>query len=503
MLVIAGLVWWRLGAVPNGASGPVAAASPTPQMPPPPTGTPLPDAPATWPIFDYSPDRAGVNPQQTSLSAATVGRLHKLWSAALPSPADSSPVYLHDLAMPDGTHRDLLFVTTKDGHIVALDAASGSILWSHQPAGPKITNSSPVVDARTSIVYSYGLDGYLHKYHAASGEEVTDGGWPVRITLMPETEKESSALNMTADYIYVTTSGYIGDAPPYQGHVVAIRVSDADTHVFNSLCSNLTYLLGPADCSSEQSGIWARAGAVVDPVTGDVFATTGNGNYDANRGGYDYGDSILRLSPDGSKLLDSYTPANYQQLDDTDGDLGSNAPALLPPIPASKTPYLMVQGGKDGMLRLVNRQNMSGAGGPGHVGGELQTIASPGRCLIFTQPAVWTDSASGQVWVYVASSCQTGGYRVVTDSSGKTALQPAWMVQGNFTSPLLVNSVLYAATSGQVKALDPLTGRSLWSSAQASAGGSIGGIHWESPIVVDSHLYCPDEDGNLAAYGMQ
>lgn len=455
-----------------------------------------------WPVFDYSPDRAGVNPQQMDLSAATVGRLHKMWSAKLPSPADSSPVYLHNLAMPDGTHHDLLFVTTTDGHIVALDAASGRILWSHQPVGPKITNSSPVVDARGGFVYSYGLDGYLHKYHAASGDEVVGGGWPVRITLMTETEKESSALNMTVDYIYVTTSGYLGDAPPYQGHVVTIRVSDADTHVFNSLCSNLTRLLSPSDCSSEQSGIWARAGAVIDPVTGDVFVTTGNGNYDANRGGHDYGDSILRLGPDGSKLLDSYTPENYQQLDNTDSDLGSDAPALLPRIPTSKTPYLLVQGGKDNVLRLVNRQNMSGAGGPGHVGGELQTIASPGDCLIFTQPAVWTDPASGQVWVYIASACTLGSYRVVTDGSGKTTLQPAWKVSGDFSSPLVANGVLYAATSGEVRALDPTTGRTLWSSARAGVGGTIGGIHWESPIVVDSHLYCPDESGNLTAYGM-
>ncbi len=497
VLVVGGLVWWRLEVSMPDAAEPVVSSTPFR-----PIGTLPADVAVNWPVFGNTPDRAGVNTQRMELSAKTVSGLRKQWSVALPSPADSSPVYLHDVALPDGSHHDLLFVTTKDGHIVALDAASGHILWSHQPPGPKITNSSPVVDPQGGFVYSYGLDGYLHKYRAATGNEITTGGWPVRITRFPETEKESSALNLTADYIYVTTSGYIGDAPPYQGHIVVIRTSDASTHIFNSLCSNLTYLLGPNDCPDEQSGIWARAGAVVDAATGDVYATTGNGPFNANAGGSNYGDSIVKLSPDGSTLLDSYTPANQRQLNETDADLGSDSPVLLPRITASKTPNLLVQGGKDNVLRLINRDDMSGAGQPGHIGGELQTIASPGSCGIFAQPAVWTDPASGQIEVLVPSACLLGDFRVATDSAGRTTLQPAWTVNGDYTSPLVANGVLYVATSGKVLALDPRTGRALWSSAEPSAGGSIGGIHWESPIVVNSHLYCPDEDGNLTAYGL-
>lgn len=496
VIVVGGLLWWRVGDAILGAGGPVITSTPFR-----PTGTLPPDTPADWPVFDYSPDRAGVSTQQMALGPTTVSGLRRLWSAALPSPADSSPVYLHDVALPDGTRHDLLFVTTRDGHIVALDAASGHILWSHQPTGPKITHSSPAVDPSAGVVYSYGLDGFVHKYHAATGAEVRSGGWPVQITRFTETEKESSALNLSANYLYVTTSGYIGDAPPYQGHVVVIRTSDADTHVFNSLCSNVTHLLGPTECPDEQSGIWARAGAVVDPATGDIYVTTGNGPFTASSGGDDYGDSILKLSPDGSSLLDSYTPANQQQLNETDADLGSDSPALLPAIPGSTTPHLLVQGGKDNVLRVINRDDMSGAGGPGHIGGELQTIAAPGSCGIFAQPAVWTDPATGHVWLLVASACDLGAYRVVTDGAGHTTLQPAWSVRGDFTSPLVANGVLYAATSGQIVALDPTSGRGLWSSAEASAGGSIGGIHWESLIVVNSRVYCPDEDGKLTAYG--
>ena len=44
---------------------------------------------------------------------------------------------------------------------------------------------------------------------------------------------------------------------------------------------------------------------------------------------------------------------------------------LLPEIPTSHTPYLAVQAGKEGLVRLLDRQNLSGQHGPGHVGGEL------------------------------------------------------------------------------------------------------------------------------------
>jgi outer membrane protein assembly factor BamB len=471
-----------------------------------PTQTPTSQTPAPahaidWLTFDFDAARSGVNPNETVITPANVGSLHRLWTATLPHIADSTPILLHDLAMPDGTHRDVLYLTTRAGSLVALDATTGAQLWVATTSGPHLTNSSPVSDPSRTYIYSYGLDGKLHKYRATTGAEITGHGWPVTITRMTGSEKESSALNLANGYLYVTTSGYIGDAPPYQGHVVAINLASGAVHVFNSLCSNLTHLLTSSDCPDERSGIWARAGVVVDPITGDIFAATGNGPYTANQGGFNWGDSVLELSKDGSRLLDSYTPTDFAQLDQSDLDLGSTAPALLPAIANSPTPYLAVQGGKDGLLRLLNRQNLSGQGGPGHVGGELQTIAAPGNCGVLTQPAVWTDPTSHTIWLFVASGCAIGGYRVVTSGS-HTALQQAWTASLDTTSPIIANGVLFAATSGQILAFDPRTGHQLWSSNQPSAGGTIGVIHWESPIVVNGRLYCSDEYGHVTAYGL-
>jgi outer membrane protein assembly factor BamB len=66
---------------------------------------------------------------------------------------------------------------------------------------------------------------------------------------------------------------------------------------------------------------------------------------------------------------------------------------------------------------------------------------------------------------------------------------------------VLAGGVLFVAASGAVRALDPHSGRQLWSSADAGTGGSIGNVHWQSPIVIGGRLYCSDQDGNLTAYG--
>ncbi|MGZ3714590.1 MAG: outer membrane protein assembly factor BamB family protein [Ktedonobacterales bacterium] len=460
------------------------------------------DGSQDWVRFGFDASRSGVNASERALTPGNVGQLHRLWQVQLPGVADSSPILLHGLALPDGSTRDVLYVTTRDGRLLAVDAASGATLWSHQTSGPKITHSSPVADPSRQYVYAYGLDGSLHKYRATDGLETSGGGWPVRITLMRETEKESSALNIANGSIYVTTSGYIGDAPPYQGHVVAVRLGDASTHVWNSLCSDLPRLLTAGDCQAQQSGIWARGGAVIDPVTGNIFVTTGNGPYDADRGGHNWGDSIVELSGDGSRVLDSYTPATHQRLNDADQDLGSVAPGPLQAGTGSKTPHLLVQGGKDGILRLLNRDNLSGAGGPGHIGGELQSITL--GCGVFAQPAVWSENSAGggTDWVFVATTCGLRAFQVVTDGSGTTRLRQAWTADITATSPVVAGGVLFALSNQGAIALDPHTGHRLWSSQQASAGGGIGGIHWESPIVIGGRLYCSDESGQLSVYGL-
>jgi len=51
-----------------------------------------------------------------------------------------------------------------------------------------------------------------------------------------------------------------------------------------------------------QTAIWARAGVVYDSDNDRLFMATGNGDYDGNTGGHEWGDSVFALHPDASLM---------------------------------------------------------------------------------------------------------------------------------------------------------------------------------------------------------
>jgi len=490
------------------STAPTKGVTPTPQPsatavnPMPTTGTtPVASKQVAWPAFDGNGQRSGINTNETKITAANVGTLTRKWQQALPNVADGAPVELPNVTTPAGV-KNLLFVTTKNGSLVAVDAATGNQVWHANTTGPGFTTSSPAIDPSGQFVYGYGVDGKIHKYAVGTGTETTTGGWPVTITLMPSVEKGSSALNVGNGYLYMVTSGYPGDGGHYEGHVVAINLASGNMTVFNSLCSNITQLLGPTTCPQVQSGIWARGGAVIDPLTGNVFVSTGNGTFDANNGGHNYGDTVIELTPNLARVVDTYTPANFALLQANDQDLASAAPVMLPKQANSATPYMFVQAGKDNTLRLINRQNMSGKGGPNNVGGELQAIGLPQGSDVDTHPIAWND-ANNTTWVFVANFTGFSAFKVTTDANRHSSLQFAYQNRSSGSSPFIANGVLYIQGANVLRATDPTTGNILWSSTQASAGGSIGGLHWQSPIVVNGQVYVPDNNGKLTAYALK
>ncbi|HZQ37737.1 MAG TPA: PQQ-binding-like beta-propeller repeat protein, partial [Dehalococcoidia bacterium] len=120
---------------------------------------------------------------------------------------------------------------------------------------------------------------------------------------------------------------------------------------------------------------------------------------------------------------------------------------------------------------------------------------------ILTSPAIWHDPQSGD-WVFVVTQRASVAYRVVTESGGKTQLQQAWRLGQGGSSPVVAGSVLFLTTGGGVTAHDPHDGHQLWSSAQDAAGGTIGGNHWQTPIVVDGRLYIADEQAHVICYAL-
>ncbi len=470
-----------------------------------------------WLQFNFDPQHSGNNTKETKIKKDNVGSLHQLFKISLPSVADGAPAYLSNVKTNSGMI-NLVFVTTKDGHIIALNAVNGKTIWSHQygTGNYRINNgyrktyttSSPAVDPDKKFVYSYGLDGYVHKYQVANGEVIKGGGWPELCTLKPFDEKGSSALAIATDkkgesYLYAANGGYLGDRGDYQGHLTTINLKDGTQHVFNANCSNQTVHFvekpGKPDCPAVQSAIWARSGVVYDAFTDRIYMATGNGQFNPEK--HNWGDAVFALNPNGTGIsggpVDSYTPANFQQLDDEDLDLGSTAPAIIPTPSNCYVKNLAVQSGKDRLLRLINLSNLSGQGKPDYTGGEIgKTIDVPSGEMVFTAPAVWVNPVDKNSWVFVGTYRGLAAFRLNVDKSGTPSLVLMWKQDEGSSSPIIANGILFCAVSGSIRALNPVTGKLLWKN------NNIGGIHWESPIVDNGVLYITDESGNLTAFGL-
>jgi outer membrane protein assembly factor BamB len=437
-----------------------------------------------WPTFDYDPARSGVGPADSGITARNLSDL-KLRKVDLDGTVDAAAIELHAIDVR-GNRRDVIVVTTTYGKTIALDAGTGAKLWEYVPAGirryqgsPQVTTASPTADPDRRYIYAASPDGYIHRLSLATGHQV----WSRRVTYDPKHEKLASALNVSGPWVVITTGGYYGDAPPYDGHVVMIdRASGRIAHVWNSECSNRHRLIDAASCSVTNThgdnAIWAREGAVIEPRSGRILVATGNGPFN---GSTSWGDSVLELTPDASRLLHNWTPPNQAQLDATDTDVGSTAPALLPAFDGL---HLAVQGGKDGKLHLLDLDRLDGTrgGASARLGGELQEVSSPGSAQVFSAPAVWT--SGGRTYVFVADGSGTAAYVLV--GARQPRLRVAWQNGASGTSPVVAGGLLYVYDqSDALMTIRQPTSGVLLKSLPSQTG------HWNSPIVVGGRIILP------------
>ncbi len=188
-----------------------------------------------------------------------------------------------------------------------------------------------------------------------------------------------------------------GDHGPYNGWVVgynAIRNAADTLDCTAQWCAVPTgHGTGSTRFSDGAGGIWQGAGAIAVDKHGNLYVETGNGTFDTKlipapyRGrlstdgpdlrvpvGGDYGDSVVKLSPDsdlrqhrdnpngfGLHVSDYFTPRDEEVLNNTDRDLGSSSPVLLPKsVGSPQHPRLVVINDKQGIIYLLDRNNMGG-----------------------------------------------------------------------------------------------------------------------------------------------
>jgi hypothetical protein len=307
----------------------------------------------------------------------------------------AQPVELQNVLVPGKGQHNVVYVATENDSVYAFDADSdtsnnGNPLWHDSfinrargitpvpssDVGTKMIypqigiTSTPVIDTSSGTLYVVAATkengAYLQRLHAldvTSGAEkfggpvviqagVAGDGWGAingKVYFDPLRNNQRAALLFANETVYIGWASYgLEDIHRYHGWAMAY---DARTlHQLGAFCTTP---------NGKQGGIWQGGGGIAADADGDVFFLTGNGTFDANRGGLDYGMTYVKISPRVG-VVDYFTPYNEASLSGMDMDFGSGGPLLLPDQSGVAHPFLAVGAGKSGVIYLVDRTNMGG-----------------------------------------------------------------------------------------------------------------------------------------------
>jgi hypothetical protein len=335
--------------------------------------------------------RTGQNNNETVLTPANVNPIQfgKLFSYSIDGIAFASPLYVAGVTIPGSGSHNVVYVATENDSVYAFDAdgLSSNPLWHVSFLKSGVTTvpcndvgecgdiptqigitSTPVIDPTSGTIYVVAKTkegtNYVQRLHAL---DITTGaekfGGPVVLTASvsgtgvdssggKETfnslrENQRTGLLLSNGMIYFAFGSH-GDQSPWHGWVLGYNAT--------TLQQVLAYNATP-DGSFGGGGIWQSGGGLATDATGDIYFTTSNGDFDANTGGIDHGDSIVKLSTSGS-VVDYFTPHDEAIQSSNNLDLGSAGPVLLVDQTSGPYPHLLISAGKNGTIYVINRDNM-------------------------------------------------------------------------------------------------------------------------------------------------
>jgi hypothetical protein len=384
--------------------------------------------PAQVTTSQYDNARTGANLSETTLTPQNVNaaRFGRLFALQVDGDIYAQPLYLPGVEIPGKGKHNVVFIATEHDSVFAFDADGqpSTPLWHASfltgdavrpvPASavqcpfirPEIgITPTPVIDRATGTLYVLARtkegSRYVQRLHALA---VTTGagkfGGPVEIKASvkgrgaggsggqiefdPLLELPRASLLLANGQVYLTWASSC-DVAPYHGWVMAYDAHTlAQTAVLNT------------SPDAEESGIWQSDTGPAADKDGNVYLATGNGKFDIDAGGRDYGDSALKLSLEKGSLQvrDFFTPFNQKELNTDDNDLGSGGPLLLPDQPGPH-PHLLMVGGKGASLYVVNRDRM-GKYHPGDDSHAVQVLRIGSG--IYSAPAYWNQ----HVYIFAA-----------------------------------------------------------------------------------------------------
>ncbi|HEV2117525.1 MAG TPA: hypothetical protein VGR48_15945 [Terriglobales bacterium] len=443
--------------------------------------------------------RTGQNLQETTLNTSNVNvsNFGKLFSRAVDGYIYAQPLYVPSLTI-GGKTRNVVFVATEHNSVYAFDADdpnASAALWQVGPStlGTPITNddicktagfgpcpyvdlqpevgitSTPVIDNPPTTIYVvnrmkdsggtnhfqlWALDLLTGAVKPPSPVEITTSGFNAFSQL------QRPGLLLANGNIYVSF-GSVGDFSTWHGYIMAYNA----TTLAQTGAVNITP-------TGNGGSFWAGGQGLAADSSGSIYGITSNGTFNGTGGQTtvptECGSCIIKFGP-ALQELDYFTPFNQSFLNGKNQDLGSGGPVLVP------STGLLVGGGKDGLLRVVNTAtgSMGGYNAATDTGVDVQDLkVTPAN--IMGAPVYWNSPTLGPV-IYMWGP----GFGSTPDQL--KAWKLASSTTGFDTTPVstaTINSAMGSASSGTCTA--NCAGEANMAALAVSANGNQSGIVWAS-----------------------
>jgi hypothetical protein len=419
-------------------------------------------APATPPAivtYQNGNSRLGQNLKETVLTTTSVNATNfgKVFSWTTDGNIYAQPLYVPNVTIGGSTHNVIYVATEADG-IYAFDADSKTLnpnpLWYTSLSNGSTVVPVPCLDhhAACTIYPLLGITGTPvinlstnTMYLVARTKEIVNGNTtnPYYVERLHAIDIATGVDQMTptticSDY-YRTgmgcqfTTGLFNPLQDGQRPAILLEPTTGFSQgvlwigfsgqgmVLAFDASNLAQL---ADWTATPhpknttggGGIWGSGGALAGDANGNAFVSIGDGTFDVNVGGNNYGDSIVKLNlvSNGTggyavQVMDYFTPPDEACRQTTDTDLGSGGPVLLPTQPGT-VPNLIVIAGKGDVpacdtsnpIYLVNADNMGG------LGGGVQTAPSTAAIGFWSSAAYFSSGTKNNIYMGGSVSKTTG-----------------------------------------------------------------------------------------------
>jgi hypothetical protein len=340
--------------------------------------------------YHYDNNRTGWNKNETVLTPANVWspQFGLLYTVTLNDQVDAQPLLVSGVVITAGNYKgthDVVYVATENNTVYAIDAHSGTVLLSPSfgvPVpmplgcnnnGPNVgINSTPVIDlnSKTLYVMVYTNDGPTYRLHALDLGSLTDNVTPqvvtashtltngTTFTFNAKYQRQRPALLLSNGNIYAGFGSFCDFSPSLsRGWLLGWTAGTLAPFPHNELLDTQATDSGSYFLSS----IWMSGYGPAADDSGNVLFVTGNSdkNADTYDGVTDIQESVVKVSPTLTGLLDHFTPSNQFTLDRNDTDFGSGGVLVLPDQPGSVS-HMAVAAGKDGNMYLMNEDNLGG-----------------------------------------------------------------------------------------------------------------------------------------------